>query len=288
MSAIIAKRMALSWRALFLTVLFWALPATCIIFGTPMNTSFGNLTSNGQGRLTWIMEANDPSMVNLELQNNVTGDNFELAQHVSLYSGMTLFMLTDVSPGEDYFIQAVNISHHSHVYNSTALFNILEALPFSQTLTASSGGATVYYSYYSGPSTDLPTSTIAGIVIGTLILVALMIYIAIWWIRQRYVPKPPPKPEYPFPSISQYNYSPTTTTTSLPHGLPVSYQTRTATLTYQNTRMSANLITDSPEDMKRRMQELTDRVHQLEAAERLRRGASSEGALPDYSSRGDC
>ncbi|KAJ7572253.1 hypothetical protein C8J56DRAFT_1175424 [Mycena floridula] len=128
----ISTKMTLGCRALSISL--FCLPVLCLILDAPYGSIMGpSIRSNGLARIDWIPEVDgsDPVMFNIELKNNVTGDSYELAQHVATNLWTKVVPMTDVAPGHGYFIQAVNISHHSQVYNSTAVFTVLEATPSS-------------------------------------------------------------------------------------------------------------------------------------------------------------
>ncbi|KAJ7599795.1 hypothetical protein C8J56DRAFT_1770 [Mycena floridula] len=123
----ISTKMRLGCRVLTLALFY--LPALCLILETPYSSTQGvgsSILSNGFARIDWIPAANgsDPVIFNIELKNNVTNDSYELAQHVATSMWTTVVPMTDVVPGHGYFIQAVNISHHSQVYNSSAVFTV--------------------------------------------------------------------------------------------------------------------------------------------------------------------
>ncbi|KAJ7599798.1 hypothetical protein C8J56DRAFT_908912 [Mycena floridula] len=206
----ISTKMALGCRVLTLALLY--LPALCLILETPYSSTQGvgsSILSNGFARIDWIPAANgsDPVIFNVELKNNVTGDSYELAQQVATDMWTTIVRMTDVVPGIGYFIQAVNISHHSQVYNSSAIFTVAGATPSNP---ASSPVVTVYY-YFNDSLVTLKPHQIVGIVLGTVIGLALLLGAVAWLVRHRYKRKDlAEKSEYPFQSVSQSQSAPVT------------------------------------------------------------------------------
>ncbi|KAJ7599700.1 hypothetical protein C8J56DRAFT_908665 [Mycena floridula] len=211
----ISMKMTLGCRAL--SILLFCLPVLCLILDAPYGSNLGpSILSNGLARIDWIPEVDgsDPVMFNIELKNNVTGDSYELAQHVVTNLWTTVVPVTDVVPGHGYFIQAVNISHHSQVYNSSAFFTVSGATPSS---SASSPVRTVYYGGSSVWDVYMPPGVIAGIVVGTLIGVALLVCAVAWFVRRRYMHKTlGEKPRCPFPNVSHSYYAPVTANPVIP------------------------------------------------------------------------
>ncbi|KAJ7599739.1 hypothetical protein C8J56DRAFT_908811 [Mycena floridula] len=232
----ISTKMTLGCRALSISL--FCLPVLCLILDAPYSSNLRpSILSNGLARIDWIPEVDgsDPVMFNIELKNNVTGDSYELAQHVATNLWTTVVPMTDVVPGHGYFIQAVNISHHSQVYNSSAVFTVSEATPsssynFLDETRAPSPVRTVFYSIWDPSMPSGVIRVVHGIVVGTLIGVALLLCAVAWFVRRRYQRKTlGEKPGYPFPNVSHSHYAPVTANPAIPKASESKYAPTTAT-----------------------------------------------------------
>lgn len=74
-------------------------PSQALILNVPTApTGFSAILTNKTANVTWTLEAKDPSHFDIELQNNITLDSFELARNVSSSLLKLIVNMTDV-PG---------------------------------------------------------------------------------------------------------------------------------------------------------------------------------------------